>query len=205
MENYFLFSPYGLVPSEKALAASAFGQFSSLVTQVPSASGASLVKMDSVENLQNLEISKNKDKIIIKEAGYYFVIATGQIGGVSVGAKGYMDIWFVKNDVAIPNSNNRMTITDYRTIGVLRSQFIIKLAAGDTFSTSYSASAPSFWVLFSLNLILNQLCPVFFCLFLKLINTREPLCNFSKFLDLISEKFKFGLLQSSCCSLASLR
>lgn len=148
-KTIFCFLLTGLSLQEKALAASAFGQFSSLVTQVPSASGASLVKMDSVENVQNLEISKNKDKIVIKEAGYYFVIATGQIGGVSVGAKGYMDIWFVKNDVAIPNSNNRMTITDYRTIGVLSSQFIIKLAPGDTFGTSYSASAPSLGFVFS--------------------------------------------------------
>ncbi len=146
---YAIFLLFSMVLGSQAQAISAYGQFSSIVTQIPSASGASFVKMDSVDNLQNLEIASSKDKIIIKEEGTYFIIATGQIGGISAGAKGYIDIWFVKNDVPIPNSNNRMTITDYRTVGVLTTQFIIKLSPNDTIATRYFASAPSIGFVFS--------------------------------------------------------
>lgn len=128
--------------------AAAYGQFSSLTTQVPTSSKTNIVKMDQTDEILNLDISPKKDQIIIKEDGIYQIIASGQVGATSSDGAGYMDIWFIKNGKAITNSGCRMTISDASQTGVLISQTSLSLKAGDTISTGYSASAASLGFIF---------------------------------------------------------
>ncbi len=130
------------------LEAAAYAQFSSLVTQTPASYKGSLVRMDQADLVVNFDIGPNKEKIIIKEAGYYFVICTGIVGATNEGAKGYVDLWFNVNQKQVPNSTNRIAIPDSSTISVLTSQTILKLSPGDEVSVSFSASSPSLGFIF---------------------------------------------------------
>lgn len=136
-----------LVKAEMAMATS-YGSLSSIVTQTPSTPGTNLVIMDQADEMLNLELSPKKDKVIIKEDGVYLIIANGQIGSLSTGAIGYMDLWFLKNDKPIPNSGNRVSISDSTQVAMLVAQLAISLKAGDTISTGFSASGPSLGLIF---------------------------------------------------------
>jgi len=128
-------------------AAPAYAQLSSLVTQLPAAKGTSTIKMDSVDEIKNMEVSPDKDKVIIKDTGVYFVLTAAQIGATSPGAKGWVDVWLIKNGAGIANSNTRMSIDQSTTTDVLVSQAVLSLKAGDTIATGYSASGPSLGIL----------------------------------------------------------
>lgn len=121
----------------------AYFQAGSVKTQVPTNAGTSYIEMDLVDLSKNVELSPSKDKLIIKEKGVYFLVTSGQIGALTRGAAGYMDIWVVKNGKPFPNSTYRVGISPYFAIGLLTNQFVISLEAGDTIATGYSASAPS--------------------------------------------------------------
>lgn len=125
-------------------ATATYAQLSSLITQTPRSGGTSVVRMDSLDALQNLGITpQQRDKVIIKEAGVYFVLASAQVGAVNPGAAGYMDIWFIKSGVAVPNSGCRMSVEESSFTSVLITQTVIQLEVGDTIATGYSASGPS--------------------------------------------------------------
>lgn len=120
----------------------------SLVTQVPFSGGVSHVKMDSLGESNNIDLSPSKDKVIVKERGVYVITAEGQIGSLVPGVQGYMDIWLVKNGIAITNSNNRTSISRDAPIGLLTTSSILTLSPGDTIATAYTASGPSLGFIF---------------------------------------------------------
>jgi hypothetical protein len=130
-------------------AGSSYAQFSSLQTQVPPTSKPTPVIMDSMQAIKNFDIVPKKDKLVAKEAGTYFIIASGQAGAVSNTATGYVDMWFTKNDVALPNSNCRISIDHSLSIRIVVSQFVVQLNAGDTVATIFSASGPSLGFIYS--------------------------------------------------------
>lgn len=127
----------------------AYAQVSSLKTQIPFSSTPTAITIDSVDALKNFAVGPNKDQLIAKEEGVYFLIASGQCGSVNKSDTGYMDLWFVKNGAAIPNSNCRLTVDRSTSIGILVTQFLIKLSKGDTISTNFSASGPSLGFIFT--------------------------------------------------------
>ncbi len=133
----------------EALVATAYGQLSSLTTQMPTSAGANLVKMEVADELLNIDLSPQKTKLIIKEDGVYFIMASGQVGAVSSGASGYVDLWLVKNDKQVPNSNCRITINDSAETDVLISQAALTLKTGDTISSGFSSSGPSLGFIFT--------------------------------------------------------
>lgn len=124
------------------LNAAAYAQLTSLITQTPTSYKGSVVKMDQADVLVNFEIGPNRDKIIVKEAGMYYIMCTGIGGATSEGAKGYMDIWFIVNNKQVPNSTNRIAIADSSAITLLSTHTLLKLTPGDEISVGYSASAP---------------------------------------------------------------
>ena len=132
----------------EALMATSYGSFSSIVTQTPSSAGTNLVIMDQADEMLNIELSPKKDKIIIKEDGVYLIIATGEVGAITTGIVGYMDLWFLKNDKPIANSGNRVAITDSSQISMVVAQIALSLKAGDTIAAGFSASGPSLGFIF---------------------------------------------------------
>ena len=137
-----------LLQTEALTAAAAYGQLSSLVSQVPASAGTNYVKMDQTDEILNLALSPKKDQIIIKEDGVYLIIASGQVGAISSEASGYMDIWFVKNGKPVPNSGCRMTISDATQTAVLISQISLTLKAGDAIAAGYSTNTASLGFIF---------------------------------------------------------
>jgi hypothetical protein len=121
----------------------AYAQLSSLATQTPAATGTSILKMESIDAIRNLEISSDKTKLIIKESGVYFIMAAAQVGATSRGARGYVDIWLIKNGANIANTNTRMSIDTPTSTSVLVCQAVLSLNSADIIATGYSASGPS--------------------------------------------------------------
>ncbi len=129
-------------------AAPTYAQLSSLVTQVPPSGGFATVRLDKIDAMKNMELSENKEKLIIKEDGVYFFLAAGQMGSTSKAATGYIDFWFVRNGKQEANSGVRMTIDPSNTTGVLVSQTVLEMKAGDELSIGYSSSGPSMGFIF---------------------------------------------------------
>jgi len=134
MLSFLSFSAY-------ALNSGGYAQLSS--SQNQSANGpVNLAFIDKVDSLQNMSSTQNK--VIVKADGIYFVMAAGQIGAIKKGVvdNGYVDLWLVQNGKVVANSNTRLTVNNAAT-GVLVSQTLMPLKAGDTISVGFSASDPS--------------------------------------------------------------
>lgn len=129
-------------------AETAYAQVSSIITQMPTSSGGSAVKMDQIDILKNIQLSDTKDKLICQLDGVYLVMALGQVGSTVPGSSGYMDCWFSKNNVSIDNSASRVAFDPAAPTTILSVQFIIKLSKGDTLATIFSASGPSIGFLY---------------------------------------------------------
>jgi hypothetical protein len=129
-------------------AAPAYAQLSSLTSQVPPISGNALIRFDSVDVIFNMDVTSDKQSVVIKEEGFYFVLSGAQVGSIDQTRTGYIDVWLVVNKKAVPNTGNRMTIDQPTSIGLLTTQAILPLKAGDRLGTGYSASGPSLGVIF---------------------------------------------------------
>ena len=128
---------------------SAYAQLSSMKTQIPPSTKPTPLIMDNVDLLHNFELSSKRDKLTTKVPGMYFVVASGQCGSFNKTNTGYNDLWFVKNGVAIPNSNCRMSTDNPISLSVLITQFLIELKPGDTIEANFSASSPSLGFMFT--------------------------------------------------------
>lgn len=121
----------------------AHAQVYSLVTQTPISGTGTLVKMETVQDLNNFELSPSKDLLIARKDGNYLILITTQVGATTPGARGYVDYWAVKNGKPIPNSNNRQSVVISTFASTITTGYITPLAAGDTIGTMLSASGPS--------------------------------------------------------------
>lgn len=156
-----------LVPNS-VNAATAYARLSSLTTQLPPATGYALVKMDSVDEIKNMELDPQRERLIATEPGLYFIIVSGQAGSISRDAKGYVDIWFEKNGKPVVNSTGRLTLSSSET-APLTYQAVLSLQAGDTIATAYSASGPSLGFIF-IQPANEPACASFFISIFKLDN-----------------------------------
>lgn len=124
-------------------AAVAYAQLSSLQHQIPPSSNSMPIIMEIVHEMKNFELGPKKDRLIVKEDGIYFFIASGQIGAVRPDATGNIDLWFVKNGIWIPDSACRESLDKGNSAGLAISQFVTHLFAGDTISTHFATSRAS--------------------------------------------------------------
>lgn len=124
------------------LDAGAHAQLSSLKNQIPSSWGEHSIIMDHVELIKNFEMGPKNDHLVAKEAGIYFVIASGQMGTTRENVIGNLDLWCAKNDIAIPNSNCRQSFETSGSTSILISQFVVNLLPGDKISTWFATSRP---------------------------------------------------------------
>lgn len=118
-----------------------YTQLTSLQSQ-PASNAVNLASLETVDGIQNIGSALNK--ITVKDSGYYFVIAAGQVGAVtSTSAGGTVDLWFVKNGTALPNTGSRASVSSQLT-SVIVCQTIVPLNAGDSISVGFGASNPAF-------------------------------------------------------------
>jgi hypothetical protein len=127
----------------------AFGQFSSITSQVPPASGNALIQLDSLDTGVNITLSADKQSVVIKEEGYYFIMTNANVGSIDQTTTGYVDVWLVSNKKPLPNTGCRATIDKPETVSVVISQGIIHLKAGDRVGTGFAASGPSLGIIFT--------------------------------------------------------
>ncbi len=137
-----------LLGIESIRADNAYLRATSLTTQLPEGTGRTLVKMDSVDEIKNAELTNNRERVTVKEPGIYFITSSGQVGAISPGAKGYIDMWFEKNGKPVVNSTSRMTLTTSTDTAPMTNAIVIALNAGDTIATAYAASGPSLGFVF---------------------------------------------------------
>jgi hypothetical protein len=133
---------------EGALTEPAYAQLSTFTTQLPVSLGDSKVRLEVVDAIKNVELSSQKEEIIIKKDGVYFFLFSAQGGAITPGARGHVDVWLIKNNIALPNSGSRLTIENTSTTGSLISQYVLMLKNGDTISLGFSASGPGLGLIF---------------------------------------------------------
>jgi hypothetical protein len=117
--------------------AGAYAQVSSSQTQI----GAAEPKLIALNNTDLAkEIENDKGIITIKQAGTYFVMAAGQVGGPESGKAGTVRLWVRQNGKDVDNSNTEQSISDKFT-AVLVCQGVMECKAGDKVELMQSASA----------------------------------------------------------------
>ena len=122
---------------------SAYAQLSSLQDQIPTSSKPQPVIMEVTHVMKNVELGADKNCVVVKEPGLYFIIASGQIGSPNKNGIGYFDLWLVKNGEWIPDSNARSPLDKAKSTGSVFSQYITHLVTGDTIAVYFSTSKPN--------------------------------------------------------------
>ncbi len=116
------------------IADSAYAQLSSTQTQTGAGSGK-VVALNSVDAAKNIE--NEAGTVIVKDAGFYFVVAAGQVGSPS-GGKGSARLWLRQNGKDVDNSNTEQTVGAKYT-AVLVCQGVGEVKAGDKLQLVQSA------------------------------------------------------------------
>ena len=115
---------------------SAYAQLSSTDSQISKAI-REVVTLNSVDAAK--EVTNDKGVITVKKAGFYFVIAAGQVGSASGNGKGSVRLWMRQNGKDVDNSNTEQTVGNKYT-AVLVCQGIGEVKAGDTLQLVQSSS-----------------------------------------------------------------
>ncbi|MDP3561589.1 MAG: hypothetical protein Q8R83_05375 [Legionellaceae bacterium] len=143
----FIFLPIVciLLATNANSAAIEYTQLTSTQNQ-PAINASNLVAFETVDGIQNIGSALNK--VVIKDSGFYFIMAVGQAGLIKSDASGtgYVDLWLIKNGTPLPNTGTRQGVNAEMT-GSIVTQAIIQLNAGDSLSIGFSASNPSFGLL----------------------------------------------------------
>lgn len=113
-----------------------YAQLSSLVTQIPD---DGLVEMEYVNEYSGL-ILKNR-KVMIKKAGIYHILVTGQLGSVAFAPPGTVNFWLNHNKKKIPNTEVKRYIANRFERDAATTHTILSLNEGDTISVGLSSSA----------------------------------------------------------------
>jgi hypothetical protein len=112
----------------------AFGQFSSSITQRPTALGPVKIILDSQEDTYGKEhpIDFNQGDVAIKQVGMYLIIAGLQISKLVGDKPRWIDFWIRVNNVDVRNSNVRAVLKDSALKDVIITQTVTRLNKGDT-------------------------------------------------------------------------
>jgi len=103
------------------------------------------IVFDHVESAMGFELDDSKTKILVKEAGVFYLTLIGQAGSSdekSLMLGGSVNLWITKNDKPISNSNAIRAIGINNKTGILVSQAIVQLNPGDTIGAAYSSTEP---------------------------------------------------------------
>jgi len=111
-----------------------FGQFSSSITQRPTALGPVNIILDSQEETygkeHQMDFNESGD-VSITSSGTYFIIAGLQISKLVGDKPRWIDFWLRVNNVDLRNSNIRAVLRDHTSKDVIITQTISRLNKND--------------------------------------------------------------------------
>jgi len=118
----------------------AFGQFSSSITQRPTALGPVKIVLDTHQDKsgEELAIDFAKEGIAINRTGTYLVIVGPQISKLAGNKPRWIDFWIRVNNVDVPNSNVRAVLKDPDQKDVIITQVVTYLKQGDVLNIMMS-------------------------------------------------------------------
>jgi hypothetical protein len=117
----------------------AYAQLSSSETQAGTPEGG-VVTLNQTD--ASKEIDNDKGTITVKKAGFYFVIAAGQVANTKGSGKGSTRLWVRQNGQDVANSNTEQSVVDKYT-AVLVCQGVGEVKAGDKLQLVQSAKGSS--------------------------------------------------------------
>lgn len=111
----------------------AFGQFSSTVTQRPTALDPVKIILDTHQDTSGDELTIDfiKNGITINRTGTYLIIVGPQTGKLAGNNPRWMDFWIRINDKDVPNSNVRTILKDPAVTDVVITQAVTHFNKGD--------------------------------------------------------------------------
>jgi hypothetical protein len=136
------------IGAQELHAEAAYAQLSSVAIQRPAPITGSLLVVDTASPMKNFTLSPNKDALICKLPGLYFVSCSMQPAALSRGIEGYLDCWFELNGSPIAASNTRQYVTQDAPVNLLTVPFLVSLHSGDTIGTRIAASGPNIGVIY---------------------------------------------------------
>jgi hypothetical protein len=114
----------------------AYAQLSSTESQTDAGAGK-VITLNSVDAAKNIE--NDKGTLTVKQGGFYFVVAAGQVGSSGRG-NGSVRLWLRQNGQDVANSNTEQTINP-GTTAVLVCQGVGEVKAGDKLQLVQSSSS----------------------------------------------------------------
>jgi hypothetical protein len=126
------------------------------VTQIPNQGLNSIILIDSIDLIKNFEVSPNKDAVICKIPGMYYISCGLQPATIVRGISGYLDTWFNVNGVAIPSSNSRQYVDENLRVSQITNNSIFVLNEGDVISTGFSSSSPYIGIIYIQSFLKNE-------------------------------------------------
>jgi len=120
-----------------------YGQFSSSMTQRPTALGPTKIVLDTCQDASGEDLSVDfvRGDIRFKRDGAYLLIAGLQIGKLSGDKPRWIDFWFKVNDLNVPNSNVRAMVKDPVDKDVIIVQVVRRFRIGDMLNIMMSVEA----------------------------------------------------------------
>jgi hypothetical protein len=111
----------------------AYGQFSSTVTQRPTALDPVKIILDTHQDTSGEELTIDfiKNGITINRTGTYLIIVGPQTGKLAGNNPRWMDFWIRINNKDVPNSNVRTVLVDPAVTDVIITQAVTHFNKGD--------------------------------------------------------------------------
>ena len=127
----------------------AYAQVSSMKTQIPG-QGNKYVNMETVDGSMNV-MQPSASKLTVQHPGLYFFMAAAQVGArpSATEAKGYVNLWLLKNGQTVPNSTAKQYVCCIETTSVLVTQSLLMLKEKNTISVGCSATKPMLGLIYT--------------------------------------------------------
>lgn len=111
----------------------AYGQFSSTVTQRPTALDPVKIILDTHQDTSGDELAIDfiKNGITVNRTGTYLIIVGPQTGKLAGNNPRWMDFWIRINNKDVPNSNVRAVLKDPAVTDVIVTQAVLHINKGD--------------------------------------------------------------------------
>lgn len=116
-----------------------YAQLSSSNAQYSSSS--SLVNFEHVNGIHGIDYLSNTH-LRIKNAGTYFIKASGQLGIDPVAPQGFVELWAVRNGEEIPYSRVRQSIPKRQFSIMVVSEIVVQLDKDDVINIAFSSDNP---------------------------------------------------------------
>lgn len=147
----FFYSNYAFASGpEQSSESENFAQLSSLVNQIPGIATKTVV-FENVDEINGLVIDSSHEKIIVKKAGLYFIMANGRMGTTAITLRGSANLSLQLNGVEIPNTRCSFCSQNKITAGNTISQRTLFLKKDDQISVGISSNSPNLGLMASQN------------------------------------------------------